>query len=181
MSTTTKDTYNFPAGICTGYYVWGIELGGRTLFLGAGIKSLENKILAGLDSEVKSLESRAEPMILVTGTPLPPSPPVPELNPGMTEARKELLKTLLSQGKANIYNYIDGSTYENDAMVSYWNDWDKRDKEATKANTYMHHGRFSAQVTGYVARPWNNGTWFCHMTKDGAIASGTKVDTTQTS
>jgi len=170
-STTTKDTYNFPAGVCTCYYVWGIELAGRTLFLDAGIKSFENPTLAGLVREVEDVESRAEQEIVVIGTPLPP---VSEPNPPMTEDRKKLLRRLLSDGKHNIKSYSDGTTYSNESMEGYWNDWAKRDQEATKTNTYM-GGRFSVKVSGNF---WwyNNGTWYCHMTKDGAIASGTKLD-----
>jgi hypothetical protein len=169
VSRTQKTTYNFPAGICTGYYVWGIELDGRTLFLGE-LKSLENPTLAGLHGAVEELERHAEPMIVVTGTPLP------EANPGMPEARRRFLQKLLSDGKRNILSYLVSSTYKNDAMICYWNDWDKRDKNASQVHTYM-FGRFSIEVSGYILRPWNNGKWFCHMTRDGAIASGTELDT----
>ncbi len=92
---------------------------------------------------------------------------------------------LLSEGKKEIIQktYECKQFFGNEAMAGYWNNPDLRDKNArTRENTYM-HGRFSVEVTGGSDSWWSwffpepNGTWYCYMTRAGAIASGTKLDT----
>jgi hypothetical protein len=106
----------------------------------------------------------------------------------MTEARKKYLQMLLSVGKIEILTHHDRGgrfkTFGNEAMVGIWMDSDLRDKNArTRENTYM-HGRFSVEVTKSTSwwrlSYWGyggDGTWYCYMTRAGAIASGTKLDT----
>jgi hypothetical protein len=104
----------------------------------------------------------------------------------MTEARKKYLQILLSEGKKEIIQktYECKQFFGNEAMAGYWNNPDMRDKNArTRENTYM-HGRFSVEVTKSTSwwrlSYWGyggDGTWYCYMTRAGAIASGTKLDT----
>jgi hypothetical protein len=83
------------------------------------------------------------------------------------------LKKQISEGRACVVNG-SSETYQNDAVLGFWNSWEARDSRTRKERTFT-NGRFSREKPGGFLGI-GGGNWYCCLTKDAALASGMKLD-----
>jgi len=155
-SRTTETDYIFKAGKFTGFYLWAVNLKGEVLILDAPVIGTNDP------DEKKTLEKNVGRVELEG-----------EAKNFMSEKDKIYYRNMHDQFKKNVTS-ASPPNYSTDGGKGFWNDWQKRDASAQTDNTYE-YGRYSEKVS-YWYSPWNNGTWYCHMTEEVAIAKGLPLD-----